>query len=106
MAERRLETIKNSAWLARRTRTVDEVDSDVAVIVDDLWFVLTELERTEGDLAVAVHEATKARTVLAAVEAALASSEQNVWKVAYAQQHIIDAYHVAAPVQPEEPDHA
>src|SRR5882757_3929917 len=43
----------------------------------------TELRRTEGDLAVAVREATKARAVLAAVEAALAGDEQAVWKVAY-----------------------
>jgi len=63
---------------------------------------MEEIDRLEGDLAVAVREATTARAVLAAVEAALASSEQAVWKVAYAQQHIIDAYHAAAPVQPEE----
>jgi len=101
--------------------------SDVGILFAETKRLRTELERAEGDLAVAVREATTARAVaddvleqlhgravmavqlgqaryvLAAVEAALAGNEQAVWKVATAQQLIIDAYHVvAAPVQPEE----
>jgi len=64
----------------------------------------TELERTEGDLAVAVAEAQRTRKLIAAVEADLALDEQAVWKVAYAQQRIIDARAAGAlPPQEEQP---
>jgi hypothetical protein len=85
-----------------------------ANLLDQLYAGNCEQERTEGDLAVAVQEATEARAafrvaravrshdhgLLIAVDAALRADDQAALKVAHAQQLITDAW--AAPVQPEE----